>query len=75
MREHADKMTAEVQRLSEQLTKAVDEQRRLQEAMQESQERTLAEVQIKLEHFAMAKEWVLKRFKDDEQSKGGLPDD
>lgn len=50
MREHADKMTADVHRLSEQLTKALEEQKRLQQTMKEEQERALADVAVNLEN-------------------------
>jgi hypothetical protein len=51
MREHADKMTADVLRLSEQLTKAVEDYKRLQQAMKETQERALADVSMKIGHW------------------------
>jgi hypothetical protein len=51
MREHADKMTADVLRLSEQLTKAVEDYKRLQQTMREAQERSLVEVTEKLDHW------------------------
>jgi predicted RNase H-like nuclease (RuvC/YqgF family) len=55
MREHANRMTAEVQHLSQQLMNAAVEQQRLQQA--------LAEVKAKLEHYAMTQEWWQKRLK------------
>jgi mannose-1-phosphate guanylyltransferase len=47
MREHADKMTADVLHLSEQLA----EYKRLQQTIKEAQERSLVEVTEKLDHW------------------------
>ena len=54
MREHANQMTAEVQYLSEQLSKAIEEQKEVQQqfaTMKEEQEQSIAEISAKLENW------------------------
>jgi|HubBroStandDraft_6_1064221.scaffolds.fasta_scaffold537110_1 uncharacterized protein YukE len=51
MLEHADKMTAEVNRLSEQLRKAAEEQRQMSQAMNDALERDYQDVKERLEQW------------------------
>jgi hypothetical protein len=59
MREHANQMTAEVQGLSEQLTKVVEDQKRLKE----EQQRVLGDVAVKLDDLGeqLMQWWSVKR--------------